>query len=289
MPGISDMRFIPDKITVRLGLVFISVLALSSCASLTSLYFYPQSVWVQTPDRFGVAYEDVWFESRDGTRLHAWHLKPETPDSTLPVILYLHGNAENISTHSLSILWMTELGFDVLALDYRGYGASEGRARMPGVLEDVEVAALWWREQNPGRTLAVLGQSMGAAMAVNLAAQPDAVDMLVAESSFAGFPDVARAALGKAGILGWLVYPFTWLVPDDWDPQAQAAKVRVPALLMHSRMDDVIPYKQGREVYEAMPPGACWAESKGPHIGSFRYGDMREHVVEFLRSGACPE
>lgn len=281
MAGISDMR--------HTLLALLSALLLTGCSSLTSLYFHPQSLWLQTPDRFDIDYRDEWITSSDGIRLHAWRLLPDKPDPDAPVVLYLHGNAENISTHARSMYWMVNEGVEVLALDYRGYGASEGRAVMPGVLNDVKAAALWWRAEHPNRKLAVVGQSMGAALAVNLASEEGYADILVADAAFAGFPAIARSALGKAAPLGWLVYPFTLLIPNDWDPETRAHDVSVPTLMMHSRMDEIIPYEHGRKVYSAMQHDACWLESIGPHIGSFRYDTVRSATLRFLRSGECPE
>ena len=59
------------------GLILLSVVLLSGCTSLTGLYFYPRSLWLQTPDDFGVSYDDVWLTSADGTKVHAWHLRPQ--------------------------------------------------------------------------------------------------------------------------------------------------------------------------------------------------------------------
>ena len=165
MPGISEAFRL-----VRISLMLAVAATLSGCASLTTLYFHPQEVWLQTPDRFDIDYEDVWLTADDGTELHAWLLKPEPTIEQAKVILYLHGNAENISTHSRSVFWLVEKGYTVLALDYRGFGASQGRPILPDVLMDAKAGASWLRDAYPDHSLVVLGQSMGAALAVNFVA-----------------------------------------------------------------------------------------------------------------------
>ena len=145
MPGISEAFRL-----VRISVMLVVAATLSGCASLTTLYFHPQEIWLQTPDRFDIDYEDVWLTADDGTELHAWLLKPEPTIEQAKVILYLHGNAENISTHSRSVFWLVEKGYTVLALDYRGFGASQGRPILPDVLMDAKAGASWLRGCLPG-------------------------------------------------------------------------------------------------------------------------------------------
>ena len=307
MSGISEVRRLiltplwrlsPVPIR-RLLLVLSFAVLLAGCSSLTSLYFYPQTVWIQTPDKLGLQYQDIWLEAADGTSLHAWWLPSQShagdAGTTLTefdtVVLYLHGNAENISSHIRSVDWLPGEGFALLALDYRGYGASAGTPYMPAVLQDVEAAAAWIRQHYPDKRLLVLGQSIGAALAVNFVAkgaQRYGVDALVLDAPFAGFPRIARSALTSSW-LGWLLVPATWLIPADWDPQTQAAGIQVPTLVMHSRDDAVIPRQQGRAVYQVLAGDKCWLDSKGPHIASFSFAEIRRISQLFMQSLNCAQ
>ena len=93
-------------------------LELGSCAN---LLFFPQRDLVLTPDQVGLAYRDVWFEAADGTRLHGWFLPAEKKMalSAACTVLFLHGNAENISTHLASVSWLPAQGYNVFLFDYR--------------------------------------------------------------------------------------------------------------------------------------------------------------------------
>ena len=95
-------------------------------------------VWNRAQDN--IPYKDIRFESADGVPLHGWLLCPrkESPRGT---ILFLHGNAENISTHVQSVLWIVDAGYEVFAFDYRGYGWSGGKPDIPGVHRDARAAA----------------------------------------------------------------------------------------------------------------------------------------------------
>lgn len=282
---------------LRAFVLVLVLLPLSGCTSLTSLFFYPQTVWISTPADFKLDYQDVWLQSHDGTALHSWWIpaQGEVPDGEI-MVLYLHGNAENISSHSRSVYWLARNGVSLLTLDYRGFGASEGRAMLPAVLQDVEAAAQWLRNTYPNKRLVILGQSIGTALAVNFAAQAGEryrVDALVLDAPLASFGGVARYALTQ-GWLGWLVWPFTILVPGQWDPIDKVAEIPVPALLMHSPEDKVIPYKQGKAMFKQWQKRQsdaplCWLDSRGPHVGSFAYSDLRISTLAFMQRLECPQ
>lgn len=302
MSGISEWLYGHLKTTL-----LIASLLLSGCSSLTSLYFYPQTVWIQTPEALGLEYQDVWLTAADGTELHGWWLpgQPQSKSSSGQqlvdkngqqaasdlVVLFLHGNAENVSSHVRNVEWLPPLGVGVFALDYRGFGASQGKAIMPSVLQDVEAAAIWLKAHFPDKKLVVLGQSMGAALAVNFVAAAQeqyAIQALVLDAPFAGFPEVARSAFTSTW-LGWIFVPFTWLIPDDWDPVDKASAVTIPTLVMHSPYDQVIPYEQGRAVFTQLAGDRCWLETSGPHITSFNQVKNRLVSQLFMERQSCAE
>src|SRR5262245_34036961 len=99
-------------------LAALAALLLGGC---TSLFFQPHRQQVLTPKQFGLAFEEVRIRTADGLALNAWFLPAKGPAAA--TVLHLHGNAENISTHFTNVAWMPAEGFNVLALDYRGYGA----------------------------------------------------------------------------------------------------------------------------------------------------------------------
>ncbi len=275
--------------------VLINGLALTGCTSLSALFFYPQSELISTPKEAGLEYQDVWLQAEDQTKLHAWWIPAQgaQPDSNI-MLLYVHGNAENISTHSRSIYWLPANGVSVLALDYRGFGASEGKARMPEMLQDLEAAALWMRQQYPQKELIILGQSIGAAIAINFAAQAVEtyqIQALVLDAPFTGFSSAARSAMSKS-VIGWLIWPFTILIPSQWDPIKHIDKIDIPVLVMHSPTDEIVPYKLGRKLYNTWQKThpqqqLCWLDSKGSHIMSFAFLELRQATLSFIKNKQC--
>ena len=98
---------------------------------------YPVGDW--RPE--GLPFQDVFFETSDGLRLHGWFCTGGAPESRRPVVLYCHGNAGNVSRRAAGVRrWMERLGVDVFLFDYRGYGRSEGRPTEAGVYRDSRAA-----------------------------------------------------------------------------------------------------------------------------------------------------
>ena len=276
--------------SVRLGWLLVC-LNISGCTSLTALFFYPQSVWIATPENAGLAYQDVWLTAADETQVHAWWIpaRQDVVPSSNTMVLYLHGNAENISSHAFSVYWLAHQGVNVLALDYRGFGASQGHALLPSVLQDVEAATVWLRQHYPDKTLVVLAQSIGTALAIPFVAQAQdqyRIDGLILDAPFTGYGRVARRVLGQ-NVLGWLVWPFTVLLPGTWDPIHFADQVSVPTLIMHSPKDQVIAYSFGEEIYQTMSlhnDQVQWLESQGEHVASFAFPEIRKATLNFILS-----
>lgn len=300
LTGISKLlnRLSQQRVFRKLGSTLTlvsSALVLGGCSSLSSLFFYPQSQLIATPQEAGLDYQDVWLKASDHTQLHGWWLpaQGEQPDSNV-MLLYVHGNAENISSHSRSIYWLPKHGVSVLALDYRGFGASHGKAQLPAMLQDLEAAALWMKQQYPDKELMILGQSIGTVMAINFAAQAAdqyAIQALILDAPILGIPSAARYALSK-NLVGRLIWPFTVLLPNQWDPKRHIEHINLPVLIMHSPADEIVSYQQGKQLYQqwqlAHPKQQlCWVDSQGPHIASFAFPELRQATLDFIHNKKC--
>lgn len=272
----------------RLAVVLATVAWLPGCAS---LFFYPRSEHVRTPEDIGLAYEDVFFASADDVRLHGWFL-PAKGDACATV-LFLHGNAENISTHIGSVYWLPERGFNVFMPDYRGYGDSGGRPSIAGLQKDVDAAMRYLvTERANAERIVVFGQSLGAATAIYYTAHSkhkDRIRALVAESAFASHRDIAREKL--AGF--WLTWPFQWIplltMSDAYSPLAAIGQIYpIPILLIHGEKDAIIPVAHSARLYAAArEPKELWRVPGAGHIGALRSPDMRERFVSYLTRHTC--
>jgi len=281
------VKSLVSKLSLFISL-FISLLLLSGCSNLTSLFFYPQAQYVRTPTDINLAYEVVTMQAHDGTELVSWFL-PATAEVTkaadTPIVLFLHGNAENISTHIGSVYWLPEQGVNVFLLDYRGYGHSQGEPYIPAIYQDVEASLIWLRKRYPNKRVYILGQSIGSAIATtSMAMFKDEYDVsgLVLDASFTGYRDIAQHVALSSPIT-WIMWPFTWLLPTQWDPVEYIDQISPkPILMLHSQNDGILPYELGRELFNKAKQPKVWQESQGGHIQSFNFELSRENFLSFI-------
>jgi len=270
---------------VRTVLALLAALIASGC---TSAFFYPQRTLVATPDLVGVRYEPVALRAADGVELVAWFMPASRKaDAT---VLFLHGNAENISTHFMNVAWMPAEGFNVLALDYRGYGGSEGKPSLPGMQLDIDaaLAALLARPDVDARRIVLFGQSLGGALAIHYGAhgaRRGALRAVIADSAFAGYRTIASERLAAF----YPTWPFQWLpalvIDNDYSPLASVAAVSpVPLLLIHGEADAIVRPHHAQRLYEAARvPKEIWLLPGVGHIQSTRDPALRRRLSDYVR------
>ena len=223
------------------------------------MLFLPTGELWATPARAGLAFEEVWLDTADGERLHAWWVPHPEARAT---VLFSHGNAGNISHRLESLELFNELGVSVLIYDYRGYGRSTGRPDEAGLYLDGETA-LDWLENSRGlrpQRLVQFGRSMGAAVAARLAERRGA-RCLVVESAFTSVPDRG------AELYWWL--PVRWLARIEMDTRRAVADSSAPVLVVHSRDDEIVPFAHGRRLLDAAGDRGRLLEIRGDHNTGF--------------------
>jgi uncharacterized protein len=210
---------------------------------LNSLLYFPSRAIVETPDRAGLDYRDLSFDSDDGERLHGWCMGARR--KSLGHLLLCPGNAGNVSDRVQHAALLTAAGFDMLLFDYRGYGRSSGRPSEQGTYRDARAALRCLLEQpgvDPARVF-YLGESLGGAVAVELSLERPPAG-LVLLSAFTGVRELGR-----------LHYPFVpaALVPDAYPTLRRVRELHAPLLVLHGDRDEIVPLAQGRALFEAAP------------------------------------
>ena len=190
-----------------------------------------------------ISFQEVHFTNARNETLHGWYFPFDgTPQS---VILYCHGNGGNISyLDDLADILRGHLQSSVLIFDYAGYGKSEGSPTAPGILADARAARRWLAEHCDVREtdIVVFGQSLGGAVAVDLAAK-DGARALIVESSF--------TSLGDMGRLMFPFLPVNWLLRENLTSVKKIGDFHGPVFISHGKADEVVPFEQGDRLFKA--------------------------------------
>ena len=236
-----------------------AVALMLGCASLDER----QRTWIFQPGDRSWGYsaemardmDDVWiaFDSEvtdEKARLHGLWLAADKQPTTGPIMLYLHGARWNVSGSAPRIRRMQELGFSVLAVDYRGFGkSSAGLPSEDSAYEDARAAWDWLAAKYPARDRYIFGHSLGGAIAIDLAANVHDERGTIVEGTFTSIPDVA-STMSWGWLQGaWL--PIGPLITQRFESLRKVGKVGSPLLVVHGENDNLIRSELGRKLFDA--------------------------------------
>ncbi len=249
--------------------------------------FFPSASLGVTPDSLGLKYEEVHIpvgKGIDRGLLYGWWIPAGRAHA--PTLLFLHGNGDNIGDRGCveNAAGMHQVGYDVLMVDYRGYGRSTGGEPSEAkVYEDAEAAwhYLVTRLRRTPQQIFIYGHSLGGAIAIELATHHPEAAGLIAESTFTNM-----AAMGK---LQYGYLPVDLLLNQYFDSLHKVTKLKIPALFIHGMKDHIIPYQMTLQLFERAPqPKYLKLIANGDHgndgaVGGAAY---REAVTGFVRKYA---
>lgn len=219
------------------------------------LIYHPNRNEYSTPTEVGLPFERFALVSSDTVKFTVWRI---AQTETRVVVVYFHGNADNISgNNDLYRTWFN-LGASVIAFEYRGYLDSEGEPSEEGIGRDLAVLAdtlKAWYGTNGVKVIA-MGRSLGGAVAAKFATSYP-VDGLILESTFSSMNDVARTQFP--------FLPTKLLLQERYESQSIIHELNVPVLVIHSPIDEVVPFHLGRKLYNAANEPKEFVEIQGGH------------------------
>ena len=268
-------------------LVSFLLITLSGCSQ---LLFHPTKPLILTPDKVGLSYQDHYFNSHDGTQLHGWWLPAEgEPKAT---VLYVHGNAQNISNHLGNVYWLPANNVNLLIFDYRGYGLSAGQPSLAGAISDIDSALEQALDLAGDTPMIVIAHSLGAAMSIHSLANSShktKLSGIILASSFSDYHQITRETLAKLWLTWPLQYPLSWTIDNDYSPITSVAKLApVPQLYLHSPADPVISPQHSEALFNHALKPKQLALVKGGHNQIFLDKENRELVLETINGWSQP-
>lgn len=219
------------------------------------MFFHPDKNLYYNPEICQQQPKNYEIDSSDNTTLHAWLFRTnhKEPKGT---IIFMHGNSRNMTTESLGMLWVLEKGYNLFTFDYRGYGVSTGKPSIKGVMEDgVEALDGFMQIKDLDKSnIIIWGQSLGGAVASYTAANSphaDKVKLLVMDSTFTSWRDIAKDYAASIFITWPFQYPISWSFPDDTSSKNYLPVSKIKnTLIIHSKADTLIKYSHGEKLYE---------------------------------------
>lgn len=223
------------------------------------LVYFPEKQMAETPHDIGLPYEAIYLKTEDQLEIFGWYVPADSPKGT---ILFCHGNAGNIS-HRLAYLEIFHrLGLSTFIFDYRGFGLSEGSPSEQGTYLDSEAAwhFLVGRKGIPPGSIALYGESLGGPVAARLAARRSPGALILA-SAFTSLPDL--------GATLYPLFPVRLLSRFSYNTLDYVRRVECPTLVIHSRDDEIVPFRQGRALHEAIGAAGELLTIQGDHNSGF--------------------
>ena len=269
------VRQVLTGVVVVASVIAAALVALLGIAFLRqeSLIYFPGRHVRFTPADLGMAFEDVRLKTADGVTLVAWWIPAP---SSRGALIFCHGNAGTMGDRIGKIRLFHDLGLSVLAYDYRGYGASQGKPSEDGTARDMDAAVAHVRDARriPLERTVYYGESLGGAVAIEAAIRvPPAA--LVAESTFTSARDMARRH-----------YPFvpSGLVRVGYDSLSRVRRLACPKLFLHGPVDTIVPFEMGEALFRAASEPKRLATLVGDHNsgGILESPDACQTLAEFL-------
>lgn len=271
---------------------------LSLSSSCSSVFYYPSHEVFTVPEKLGFKVQEVTFKANDGEVLYGWYFPAE---KNLGTVVQFHGNAENMSSHYLSLIWLVAQGYSLFTFDYRGYGKSMGTPTPEGTnLDGVAALDEAWRlhtenQKNKSSTgklkpFVVYGQSLGGIISARALADfshKDEVSLLVQDSTFSSYKVIARRKLASFW-LTWLFSPLGSLIVSDEYASEEALKAaKRRHLVIHDLHDPAVPFSCGEDIYELISgPKDFWKLDQGLHTAVYvdPHSPYRGKLIEVLNS-----
>jgi fermentation-respiration switch protein FrsA (DUF1100 family) len=232
----------------------------------SALLYQPLSRVVDPPNpKWRLNERAVRYASTDSTPLTGWIIPAAPKDSSGMWILICHGQSGNIGDPRRAefYAYTRDIGLNVLAFDYRGFGASGGAPSEPGLYEDAEASYRYLRNSLhvPAARILIFGHSLGSGVAIELATRVAAAGLIV-EGAYTSVPDRGQET--------YPLLPIRLIASNRFASIDKVGRITMPKLFLHSPTDDIIPFHHGRSLFVAAAEPKEFVEVKGGHVNAYR-------------------
>jgi pimeloyl-ACP methyl ester carboxylesterase len=269
-----------NKKAAKNGIRFLGVIGLTFVLLHIGVYvfqrfiiFQPKTLAADYTFQFEAPFQEHWITSPDGNEVNALFFEA-AGGSQEKVVLYLHGNSDNLQRWASYHSDFTDRGFDFLAIDYRGYGKSRGVPTEEGLYTDAKAAYSFLLESYKPEQIYIFGRSLGTGVAGYLAAQTPAA-MLMLETPYYSIKDIFKRQAP------FLYLPFD--LQSEFPLYRYLEKTDMPVYIFHGTADEVIPYSSAAAIKSSLPSDDHFLTIPGGrHKGLNTYGAYQKYLDQIL-------
>jgi len=264
--------------------IFRRTIILLLCCSCTSLFFYPEKEHLISPSEIGIKFQDIYFKTQSA-KLHAWFLKAE--GESKGTILFLHGNAGNISSHLPASYWLPKHGYNVLMPDYRGYGKSSGNASVKGIHKDMQIYLDYLDKMQ--KRYGVFGQSLGGSIAIQAVAEHEdksKIAFIISDSAFSSYRTIVKEKIKPFFLLKPFAKPLSYITKNNYSAEKHIEKISpIPLLVTHGTEDEVVDFSHAETLFKkAKQPKTFLEINGGKHtLHLYENKKMQETLLKFIK------
>jgi len=250
------------------------------------LVYQPGARALDPPDASLALHErSVSFKAADSTSLSAWIIPAARAASDAPWVLISHGNYGNIGYGGRPqfYAWFRDLGVNLFAYDYRGFGASDGTPSEPGVYADADAAYRYLTESlhvQPSHII-LFGHSLGTGVTIELARHVTAAGLIVED---------AYTSVADRGQEVFPLLPIRLIARSRFASIDKVGGLRLPKLFLHARNDRTIPIEHGRTLFAAAAEPKEFVELNAGHADGYSADRARYYgaIDAFIRRVMAP-
>ncbi len=237
------------------------------------ILFQPLPLGKRYRFHFNQPFEEHFIQVDEHAELNALYF-PSTGGPSRGLILYFHGNADNLHRWGKYAVRLTDLGYDVLMPDYRLYGKSRGKLSEQAFYDDAEKVFHWGMAEFRPERVIFYGRSLGSAVASSLATRHEP-ELLILETPF----DNITSAFRKRLPFMWLPVEFRFKFPND----RFLCDIRCKVVVYHGTWDELVPLRSAVGLKPLLKPEDEFVVIKrGRHGNLYRFSLFREHLARTL-------
>ncbi|HRD70913.1 MAG TPA: alpha/beta hydrolase [Legionella sp.] len=218
---------------------------------------------------------EISISTSDQIKLNAWY---KSALNNKPTLLYLHGNAGHIGHRMPTVRTFINMGMGVLLLEYRGYGGNAGKPTESGLYIDARAALNFLAQKGvTGKQVVIYGESLGTGVATKIA-EETSVCALILQSPFTSLTQIAH-------------YHYPWIPVKPWDEfnsLERIKRINAPILVIHGKLDDIVPYEEGLKIYNAAnKPKSMLSFDQYDHHDLRMGTNFNQEIISFILNN-CP-